>query len=136
MAKRKKPSKAAVPSAASNSKLSHNPFGALGAIQGAESDPTDLEERAQEDLVSEEKPLRFPQKLVVRMEKKGRRGKTVTRVSGLPTKDIASLAVEMKKALGCGASVEGAELILQGSLVERAVAWLTKQGARQVVKGT
>jgi translation initiation factor 1 len=69
------------------------------------------------------------------MEKKGRRGKTVTRIAGLPQRDLNALAVEMKKALGCGAMVEESEVVLQGSLVERAAAWLSKQGAKQVVKG-
>ena len=44
--------------------------------------------------------------------------------------------IEMKKAMGCGAMVEGEDVILQGSLVDRAVQWLGKQGAKQIVKGT
>ena len=79
---------------------------------------------------------RFPNKLVVRMEKKGRRGKTVTRVSGVPTKDLAALCKEMKKALGCGATIEDADLILLGDLVQRAVAWFEKSGATRISRGT
>lgn len=79
---------------------------------------------------------RFPNKIVVRMEKKGRRGKTVTRVSGVPAKAIAALCKEMKKALGCGATVEEADLILLGDLVERAVKWFEKAGATRIVRGT
>jgi translation initiation factor 1 len=81
-------------------------------------------------------PVRFPNKLVVRMEKKGRRGKTVTRISGVPTKDLAALCKEMKKALGCGATIEDVDLILLGDLTERAVAWFKKAGATKLVRGT
>ena len=79
---------------------------------------------------------RFPNKIVVRMEKKGRRGKTVTRISGVPAGDLASLCREMKKALGCGATVEGSDLILLGDLVPRAVAWFEMAGATKIVRGT
>ena len=79
---------------------------------------------------------RFPDKLVVRMEKKGRRGKTVTRVSGVPARDLAALCKEMKKALGCGATIEDADLILLGDLVDRAAKWLEKAGAAKLVRGT
>lgn len=89
--------------------------------------------------VTQTKPAsqgRFPNKLVVRMEKKGRRGKTVTRISGVPTKDLAALCKEMKKALGCGATIEDVDLILLGDLTERAVAWFKKAGATKLVRGT
>ncbi len=80
-------------------------------------------------------PIRFADKIVVRRETKGRAGKTVTRVSGIPAKDLQSLAKEMKKAMGCGATVEDADLLLLGSLVDRAADWLLKAGAAKVVKG-
>ena len=79
---------------------------------------------------------RFPNKLVVRMEKKGRRGKNVTRISGVPAKDLATLCKDMKKALGCGATIEDVDLILLGDLVERAVGWLENAGATRIVRGT
>ncbi|MCP4447531.1 MAG: translation initiation factor [Myxococcales bacterium] len=79
---------------------------------------------------------RFPNKLVVRMEKKGRRGKTVTRISGVPTKELATLCKEMKKAFGCGAVVEEQDLVLLGDLVQRAVSWFEKAGASKIGRGT
>lgn len=120
--------------------LSHNPFGSLSSLEGQvvagspSAGPSSVE--APVPVVPPEPVLRFPKKLVVRMEKKGRRGKTVTRISGLARNELKELAVEMKKALGCGAMVEDLDVILQGSLVDRAVAWLDKQGAKQIVKGT
>lgn len=80
-------------------------------------------------------PLRFTGKIVVRRENKGRAGKTVTRISGLPRAELDALAKEMKKALGCGATVEGEDLLLLGSLVDRAAAWFEKAGVARLVKG-
>ncbi len=77
----------------------------------------------------------FPGKLVVQREKKGRGGKTVTRIRGLAPASLDTLATQMKKALGCGATIEGGDLLLLGSLVERAAAWLRAQGAERVVEG-
>jgi translation initiation factor 1 len=142
MARRKKSGKKATGGSSSGgkAKLAHHPFGSLGALReqlpASDADSDSPEHQATTVEPDEAPPaLRFAKKLVVRMEKKGRRGKTVTRISGLPMGELKALAVEMKRAMGCGAMVEGAELILQGSLVDRAVAWLDKQGAAQIVKG-
>ncbi|NOY93643.1 MAG: translation initiation factor [Deltaproteobacteria bacterium] len=72
-------------------------------------------------------------KIVVRRETKGRGGKTVTRISGLGG-ELRLLAKKMKKALGCGASVEGGDLVLLGSLVARVADWLEAHGATRVVR--
>ncbi len=134
MSKRNKPGKKLAAPEASEAKLSHNPFGQLSDLDGqvplGESNTEQVEPEPEP-----EPPLRFPKKLVVRMEKKGRRGKTVTRISGLPLRELNTISVEMKKAMGCGAMVEGSEVVLQGSLVERASEWLSKQGAKEIVRG-
>jgi uncharacterized repeat protein (TIGR03833 family) len=70
---------------------------------------------------------------VVQREKKGRAGKTVTRVSGLPPEGVEEVARRMKSALGCGATLEGDDLVLLGSLVDQASRWLEREGARKVV---
>jgi translation initiation factor 1 len=104
----------------------------LGAALPSQPAPETLE-------VAQEEPKaapRFPNKLVVRMEKKGRRGKTVTRISGVPAKELAPLCKELKKALGCGATIEETDLILLGDLVERAVGWFEKVGATRIARGT
>jgi translation initiation factor 1 (eIF-1/SUI1) len=73
-------------------------------------------------------------KLVLQREKKGRGGKTVTRVRGLPpASELDRWATDMKRALGCGASVEDGEVILLGDLVTRAADWLA--GAAALVTG-
>lgn len=74
-------------------------------------------------------------KVVVARERKGRGGKTVTVVRGLPAGGLERLAREMRKALGCGAAVDGSSLVLQGDLTQRACAWLAGRGATRVVVG-
>ena len=70
---------------------------------------------------------------MVSAEKKGRAGKTVTRVQGLPPGELPALARQIKAALGCGATFEGDDLLLLGSLVQRCVDWLEARGATKVV---
>lgn len=75
-------------------------------------------------------------KLVVRKEKKGRGGKTVTCVEGFEADVASAFATRMAKAMGCGASVEEGVVILQGHQSERVAEWLRAEGARQVVIGS
>jgi len=74
-------------------------------------------------------------RVVLRYERKGQGGNSVTRVEGVPFADDAleDLARELKKSLGCGAWVEGNEILLQGDLTERSQAWFQKKGVRRVV---
>lgn len=112
--------------------VAHNPFAALSALRDelpAGDDPAP----ARPPEAAAPPPLG---KLVVRREKKGRGGKTVTRVSGLPPARLAELARDVKRALGCGATTEGDDLVLLGSVVDRAAAHLVELGAREIVKGS
>ena len=75
-------------------------------------------------------------KAVVRQERKGRGGKTVTVVDGAAiarVADLDALAKTMRKALGTGARVEGGRIVLQGDQRDGASAWLQKQGATVVI---
>lgn len=75
-------------------------------------------------------------KAVVRQERKGHGGKTVTVIDGAAiarVDDLAALAKTLRKALGAGARVEGGKLLVQGDQRDAACAWLTKQGASVVV---
>src|SRR5262245_33144335 len=76
-------------------------------------------------------------KLVVRRERKGHGGKTATIIAGvgLPARDLERLARALRHALGCGASVEGDRLVVQGDQAPRVQAWLAAQGARRSVPG-
>ena len=76
-------------------------------------------------------------KLIVRRERKGHGGKTVTVVDGLAGSPAAldALARALRKALGCGSWVEDGRVVLQGDRPDAAAAWLTRNGARQVTRG-
>lgn len=117
-------------------KLTHSPFAALAGTPAA---------AAPEPVAPDERPLAlrgarsevsvvFAPKVVVRREKKGRGGKTATRITGIGAEHREELAGRMKSALGCGAVVEGEDVVLLGSLVERAADWLEGQGAKRVVR--
>ena len=66
----------------------------------------------------------------LRVERKGRGGKTVTVLAGLPrnTELVRQLAAELKRACGSGGSVSGATVELQGDQRERVRALLTGRG--------
>jgi len=82
---------------------------------------------------SEPVPARITAKL--RMEKKGRGGKTVTLVYGLPQNDefLKELCQTLKRACGTGGTVVDGGIELQGDLRERVRTELVKQGC--LVKG-
>jgi translation initiation factor 1 len=76
------------------------------------------------------------EKVVVRLERKGHGGKTVTCLGGLagaPADALDALARSLRTALGLGVRVEDGEVVVQGDQRDRLRAWLTKQGARRVV---
>ena len=76
-------------------------------------------------------------KVVVRRQRKGHGGKTVTVVEGviLPAASLELLAQQMRKALGCGSWVEEGHIVLQGDRAPAAEAWLRQHGAPHVVRG-
>ncbi len=76
-------------------------------------------------------------KIVVRRERKGHGGKTVTVIDGLAlgTKGMERAARELRKTLGCGSWVEHRRIILQGDLARGAEAWLRARGATRIVQG-
>jgi translation initiation factor 1 len=73
-------------------------------------------------------------KIVVRRERKGRGGKTVTTVSGIQGDSavIDELLRTWKKSLGRGARREGNLVVIQGDCVEQLLGLLRKLGAKQI----
>lgn len=65
-------------------------------------------------------------------ETKGRGGKAVTLVRGLPLDDaaLAALGKQLRTACGSGGTVKEGVVEVQGDHVERVLAWLTAQGYR------
>lgn len=66
----------------------------------------------------------------VRREVKGRGGKTVTTISGIPLeeKGIRELASQLKHRFGTGGSVKNGIVEIQGEHVDLLIAELTKMG--------
>ena len=112
--------------------LTQSPFAALVGLELPGASAAEVTTPMAD--VEREERLVFDRKVVVRREKKGRGGKTVTRISGLPAAQREALTERLKKSLGCGASHEGDDVVLLGSLVERAAIWLEAAGARAVVR--
>ena len=70
------------------------------------------------------------QKLIIKLDKKQRGGKTVTLISGFvgKTGDIEILSKLLKNKCGVGGSVKDREIIIQGELVEKVKEILKAQG--------
>src|SRR3954471_13225779 len=79
-----------------------------------------------------------PARAVVRLERKQRRGKEVTVVEklGLPPAELERWCRELKQTLGCGGTVEGDAIVLQGDFRKRLPDVLTARGVvRTTVSG-
>ena len=130
MGKKKQPPKNDAPAPSAT----HNPFAALGGLRDAlpAADPAPPGVAATADAADAAEAIA---RVVLRREKKGRGGKTVTRVSGLPAEDLSEWAKRAKRALGCGATTEGDDLVLLGDLVGRGADFFEAEGVRRVVRG-
>ena len=73
----------------------------------------------------------------VSRDKKGRRGKTVTVVTGLPgsAAALAEVATTLKRLCGSGGTVSGDTVEIQGDHRDRVVAKLTELGHRVKLAG-
>ena len=111
----------------------HNPFATL------KDKLTDLPRGPERvsDTRLPEPPAKGPARAVVRLERKGRRGKEVTVVDqlGLSDGELRDWLKELKAALGCGGTVEGDSLALQGDHRKRVGALLRARGVRRVING-
>ncbi len=115
--------------------LTHNPFANLQGETTAPAQPTPQLTPA---LVLANRPRPIPARAVVRLERKGRNGKEVTVVEQLKlrTRDLEDTLKAMKKSLGCGGTLEGETLVLQGDQGDRVVDWLTALGVARVIRGS
>lgn len=73
----------------------------------------------------------------VRRETKGRGGKTVTTISGVPLAEepLKELASVLKKRCGCGGSLKDGVIEIQGDHVELLLAELLKRGFKAKKSG-
>ena len=75
------------------------------------------------------RPLPDGETIRVRREVKGRKGKTVTLITGLPLDNDGLLALsrEIKSALGTGGSVKNGIVLIQGDHIQPVIQWLDKR---------
>jgi translation initiation factor 1 len=99
---------------------------------GLKSNPTPEPEPAGAAEVVPDEPT-FAPKVVVRMMRKGRGGRTVTVVSGVLT-GRDQIAQVLRKQLGVGTRLEGETVVIQGNQVERVARWFESKGVKRVVR--
>jgi translation initiation factor 1 len=71
----------------------------------------------------------------VSRETSGRRGKTVTVVRGIPPRDLAAVASDLKRQCGSGGSAKDGVVEIQGDHRPKVVARLESQGYRVKLAG-
>jgi len=100
----------------------HNPFANLKALKS---------ELPEGPAVAASPPLT---RAVIRLERKGRGGKEVTVVEQLELKalELERWLKELKRALGCGGTVEEGALVFQGDQRQRLKEALTALGVRRI----
>jgi translation initiation factor 1 len=74
---------------------------------------------------------------VVRLERKGRGGKTVTIIENLRPKgcSVEDILRRLKARLGCGGTMEGSQIIIQGDHRKAIAEWLQSEGYPAKVSG-
>jgi translation initiation factor 1 len=112
----------------------HNPFAVLRDLTGAA--PATADRAATPDPPASAAARPIP-RAIVRLERSGRGGKAVTVVEHLAIATAArdEWLTALKAALGCGGSVEGERLVLQGDQRQRLPALLQARGVRKVTLG-
>ena len=116
----------------------HNAFEALSALRARLPDPPQDEPAAPGKAPSGPAwGARAIARAVVRIERSGRGGKEVTVIEhlGLSPADRETWMKDLKAALGCGGSVEGEALTLQGDQRPRLAKLLTSRGVKKITMG-
>jgi translation initiation factor 1 len=110
-----------------NEKLANNPFAALSALKDAL--PSGVAQIPPKAALTKEKP---PRRVVVRLERKGHGGKEMTRIEKLelPNSTLQIWLKEIKQSLGCGGTVDGSDLLLQGDQRDRLGAFFTTKNIK------
>lgn len=72
------------------------------------------------------------QKIIIRHDRKARRGKSVTAIEGiqLPQKEMQSLLKQLKAKLGTGGAIKESSIEIQGEHCNKIMAELEKMGYR------
>ena len=124
--------------------MKNNPFAGLGKQLGlpasegtSPSDATNEAAKPPGTHGPADPHPRGPARAVVRMERSGRGGKEATVVEqlGLSPTELEVWLKALKAALGCGGSIEGDNLMLQGDHRKRLPDVLKARGVRKVIVG-
>jgi translation initiation factor 1 len=77
------------------------------------------------------------QRVLVRRETQGRKGKTVTALWGFQAspRQLDALGTALRKALGTGGAAKDARVEIQGDKVDAVLRWLTERGYKAVKAG-
>jgi translation initiation factor 1 len=121
-----------LPLAAPGKAAFHAPFAGLSGLREA------LPEGPAPAKPKPERPQRAaPPRAVVRLERKGRRGKEVTVVEQLALSSVerAAWLSDLRRTLGCGGVEEEGALVLQGDHRTRVEAYLRERGVARVSVG-
>ncbi|KIG12465.1 hypothetical protein DB30_01457 [Enhygromyxa salina] len=121
--------------------LTSNPFAGLAALRPSAPAAPDVAPDPTAAAASELAPASampaaaLTGRLIVRRQKKGQGGKTVTCIEGLDPAAIPELLPRLKRELGCSARADAAVLIAGTADHARVATWLRKVGATQVTLG-
>ena len=138
MGKKPKPQRAVEPE---TKELTHSPFAALAGARAPDA-PQATEAARSEPLATAPQPSKpaTPRgRLVLRRETQHRGGKPVVIVGGIASTGLEAAEVEalgsaLKRALGCGGTVEwvrdAPEIVLQGDHPSKVAEWLRARGFR------
>ena len=110
----------------------HNPFAAALGLDAPE--PQDKPDSPAQDEAFDWSTVN---KVVLRRERKGRGGKTVTLVQGIedvPSQALDDLKAKIKKSLSVGVSAEPGQLVVQGDQGSRLKPIIEDLGVRNVVQ--
>ncbi len=112
-----------------------NPFAALAGLGNLPPAP-DNQPPSGEDETADPLGAAKSDPLRVLLDRKQRRGKTATIVTGFTGNEdaLAELGKSIKVACGTGGSVKDGEIIIQGDHRERVLEWLRDKGFSNVKK--
>jgi translation initiation factor 1 len=120
------------------SKTASNPFAKLSLLRDALPPGEAPAAQAAQAAVLDPVAALLARRVVVRRERKGRGGKTVTLVQcadGADGAALDALAKELRKALGTAAQREEGAVAVQGDIADRVADWLKGRGAGRIVRG-